>query len=66
MNLLQWRETVTYDVYLHLCHGFDEKRKCIGRERNVHDLGFIQLSSGAGPAGSMLGFLFALQGIAGR
>ncbi|WP_157896958.1 hypothetical protein [Pseudomonas putida] len=51
---------------LHLCHGFDEKRKCIGREREVHDFGFIQVSSGAAQAGSMLGYLFALQGTAGR
>jgi len=32
----------------------------------MHDDGFIQFSSGAGQAGSMLGFLFALQGAAGR
>ncbi|MCS4064233.1 MULTISPECIES: hypothetical protein [Pseudomonas] len=41
-------------------------RKCRECGRNVHNDGFIQFSSGAGQAGSMLGFLFALQGTAGR
>jgi len=53
-------------VDLYLCHGFDAMRKCIGCARNLHDDGFIQFSSGASQAGSMLGYLFALQGTAGR
>ncbi|WP_263298293.1 hypothetical protein [Pseudomonas monteilii] len=41
-------------------------RKCIERARHMHDDGFIQFSCGAGQAGSMLGYHFALQGTAGR